>query len=367
MNSGSSGERDDRSSHGAQPDSNSLDVKGSAAVVAAEPLDVGESSAGHGLGVTILIPVFNDWDSLRELLVQIDEVRFDDCGGPIDILIVDDCSTTPPPDECLHYEFCAIRHVHILTLCRNQGHQRAIAVGLCFLRQQCNCEYVAVMDGDGEDDPHGIPVLIREAKSVSNSAVVFARRAHRHEGALFKLLYLFYKGLHRALVGKSMAVGNFSVIPAKLLPSVVVISEIWNHYAAGIRHARTPYIEVLLSRAKRLAGHSRMGLVNLITHGLSSIAVYSEVVGTRVILGIISLLSILVALLLTVVAVRLFTDLAVPGWATYTSGLLIILMSQLVLIGMIFSMITLSNRNSASFLPIRDYHHFVANFRRVPE
>jgi len=162
-----------------------------------------------------------------------------------------------------------------------------------------------------------------------------------------------------------MAVGNFSVIPSSLLGSGVVVSEIWNHYSAGVRHARIPYRELVLARGRRLAGPSKMDVVSLITHGLSSIAVWSETVGTRVILAVTGTLGLVIALLLVVVGIRLFTQMAIPGCATYTSGLLIILMSQLVAVGMVLSIIILSVRHNTSVIPIRDYPHFVDGLRHV--
>ena len=70
-------------------------------------------------------------------------------------------------------------------------------------------------------------------------------------------------------------------------------------------------------------------------------------------------------LLLAVLAVRLFTHLAIPGWATFTGGLLFVLVTQsaAALITIIFSV--MMSRNSLGFLPIRDYKYFVADYVRL--
>ena len=83
------------------------------------------------------------------------------------------------------------------------------------------------------------------------------------------------------LTGIPVRVGNFSVIPAAQLRRLVVVSELWNHYAAAVFKARTPKATVPTARAPRLAGRSRMNFVDLVTHGLSALSVHSELIGVR--------------------------------------------------------------------------------------
>jgi len=56
----------------------------------------------------------------------------------------------------------------------------------------------------------------------------------------------------------------------------------------------------------------------------------------------------------TVVAVRLLTELAIPGWATSTVGLLLVILLQAIILSVTFSFIILASRNGATFLPTRD-------------
>jgi hypothetical protein len=52
-----------------------------------------------------------------------------------------------------------------------------------------------------------------------------------------------------------------------------------------------------------------------------------------------------------VVAIRLFTDLAIPGWATFSLGLLAILMAQLLMFSGIALFIFLNSREQTSVMP----------------
>jgi hypothetical protein len=67
--------------------------------------------------------------------------------------------------------------------------------------------------------------------------------------------------------------------------------------------------------------------------------------------------------IVTTVAVRATTDWAIPGWATYTAGILLVVLLQAVMLATLFSFITLSARNGLTFLPLRDYSYFIAHVR----
>ncbi|AFY78992.1 MAG: glycosyltransferase [Hydrococcus sp. C42_A2020_068] len=308
--------------------------------------------------LVVVIPSFNDWQPLEKLLLLIDEIILAQ-AIEIEILIVDDYSTQPIPESLICQQYRQIRKVNVLRLRRNLGHQRAIAIGLSYLYHNINCDLVVVMDGDGEDSPLAINRLLSVSDDTGNNKIIFARRSQRSEGNTFKFFYWIYKTVYRLLIGREINVGNFSLLPASLLKNIVAISEIWNHYSSGIYRSRLPYLEVNIPRARRLAGKPKMNLVSLVTHGLSSIAVYGDVVGTRILLSIIVLLILFLIVLCLVFLVKFLTKWAIPGWATYVSGLLVVSLLQLVILGTVFSMIILSTRNNLGFIPMRDYKYYV--------
>jgi len=57
--------------------------------------------------------------------------------------------------------------------------------------------------------------------------------------------------------------------------------------------------------------------------------------------------------------IRLLTDRAIPGWATSATGVLAIMMIQLITIATSFTFFMLSNRTNLGFVPLRDYSLFV--------
>lgn len=312
----------------------------------------------------VLIPVFNDWEALEKLLWSLDRT-FLDRDIRADVLIVDDASIVSAPNELKFFSFEAIERVSILELKRNLGHQRAIAIGLAYIAANLTCQVVVVMDGDGEDNPQDVPRLINSCQAESNARVIFAKRTKRSETYVFKACYLVYKIIYKLLTGRHIQVGNFSAIPYQLLPRVVVISEIWNHYAAGIMRARIPCVEIATQRSSRLFGRSKMNFVSLVTHGISSISVYADIVGTRLIISMSVFVSLILMSIIGIVFIKFFTTLAIPGWTSYTIGILCSILMQAVMLSIVFALMILNNRNSYGFMLSQDYHYFVSRLNEV--
>jgi hypothetical protein len=161
------------------------------------------------------------------------------------------------------------------------------------------------------------------------------------------------------LTGIRVRVGNFSILPSEYLDTLVAMSELWNHYAAAVFRSKLPLAMVPIARGTRISGTSTMNFAALVSHGLSAMSVFGDVVGVRLMIGSLAG-SVMAALgILLVVMVRLFTNQAIPGWATYTIGALSIILMQCITIATSFTFIVLSNRANLGFVPLRDYSLFV--------
>ncbi|HEY0659420.1 MAG TPA: glycosyltransferase [Pyrinomonadaceae bacterium] len=328
-----------------------------------------KQSENNDLGtvsIAIVIPVLDDWKSLSLLLPILDKY-LSDKRLIVEIIVVDDGSSvsfeeaSPPlPLKLVH-----INKVSVLELKRNMGHQRAITLGLAFVAAERDCDAALVMDGDGEDDPKDVVRLIDECERENFTKMIFARRSKRSENLIFRIFYELYKLFYKILTGRTIRFGNFSIVPDKILRRLIVVSEVWNHYAVGALKARVPYREINTSRSHRLSDSSKMNFVSLVTHGLSAISVYGDLAGVRLLLGTCGLILLSVVGILTVVVVRLVTDLAIPGWATYVVALLLIILMQAVTLSLFFIFLVLNNRNNASFLPERDYSYFISREHEI--
>lgn len=314
--------------------------------------------------LTVLVPVFDDWASAEILLERLDAV-FEQHGLVGDFALIDDASLESPHDGFLAATPRRFRNVTILQLRKNLGHQRALCVGLVHLHETGVRNPVLVMDADGEDSPEDVPALLREYASHGGRKAVFAARARRTEGFVFRLFYQLYRAAHRILVGFDIRIGNFSVIPPELIDNLVVAPELWNHYAAAVVKSRFPVSRVPIARAKRFSGHSKMNFVGLVVHGLSAMSVFGDTVGVRLLLASMTLAGLLVGLLIAVVVIRFATPLAIPGWATYATGLLLVLLAQWIMLALVFTFVVLYGRAQSNFVPIRDCPVYIRQTRVV--
>ena len=307
--------------------------------------------------LVVLIPVYNDWEAVGLLLEALARAL---AGRPetVRALLLDDGSAEAPVAQD-RPEWRRFRRVDALTLRRNLGHQRAIAVGLCHVEANIPCRAVVVMDGDGEDAPADVPRLLDCLAAHGGVPVVFAERAKRSESLTFRLFYQLYRGSHWALTGIAVRVGNFSVVPQRQLRRLVAVSELWNHYAAAVFKSRLPFVTVPTQRATRLAGKSRMNFVALVMHGLSAISVFSDRVGVRMLIAAGGLLATAGGLLAAWAGTTSF-GVAAPAWLAPTALGMLALATVLFLLLAIFVFVVLGNREGSSFLPLRDYVYFVA-------
>lgn len=313
--------------------------------------------------LVVVIPVFNDWEALEIVLkgLSVSAARL---SLAFQVLVVDDGSTVRRGAGFLRAELPGIESLRILHLRRNLGHQRALATGLVYAQQNLPCDAVLVMDGDGEDLPEHVPLLVGEFQACGGEEAVFAARAKRLESPAFRFFYQIYRLLHVLFVGLPVRVGNFSILSAAALERLVVSTELWNHYAAAVVRSRLPFRTVPLARGKRIAGESKMNFPALVAHGLSALSVFGDIVGTRLLAASVAGLAAVCAAILSVLLIRTMTNRAVPDWATYSVGIAAVLVVQFVVISFLLVFSILASRSHMTFLPVRDCPYF---FGRVEE
>jgi glycosyltransferase involved in cell wall biosynthesis len=304
------------------------------------------------------MPVYEDWNSALELCRQIDVVMQRYPHTFVSVLFIDDGSQECTYPAELPFRPSALDRVSVLALRRNLGHQRAIAIGLAWINERSATDAVVVMDADGEDRAEDVPRLIESLRDDEGTAVL-AQRGKRIESATFRLLYQCYRGLHRFLVGRDIHFGNFSALPSSALDAIVAFPELWNHYAATLIKSRLRYRTVLIDRGRRIDGASRMSFASLVIHGLSALFANQEIVVVRLLVMLVAVCVLLFLAVCAVVGVRLATDAAIPGWATSSLGILLILVGQALIAAVIMVFATMMNRSNLGFLPLRDYHYFV--------
>jgi hypothetical protein len=309
------------------------------------------------LQLVIVVPVFNDWESFGHLVRDIDANGAHGVSD-LSIIAVDDGSTEPIHSDLLAR--LALRQVRAISLVKlkcNLGHQRAIAVGLA-RAAETKADAAVVMDADGEDRPQDIRLLI-ERHAAKPGHIVAAYRVRRSEGLLFRAFYFLYRRTFRLLTGQDITFGNFSLIPAPQLKRLSCVPSLWNHFAATVLRSRLPLSFVPCARGRRYAGKSKMNFVSLVVHGLSAISVFADAMLTRLLLFFVLATGVGALATVVVIALRLFTDLATPGWASSIVGSVAIICLQALLLTMMSAFLVLSGRSTIVPAPNERANDFI--------
>ena len=223
--------------------------------------------------IKILIPVYNDWQSVSELLDNID-LSLANVRHEISVLVVNDASNHDRVDNDKTFE--NIISIKILNMKKNQGHARCIATGLKYIYEKEDFDYVIPMDGDGEDRPDEIKEFINQIENSSGKPIV-GKRVKRSEGLFFKICYEFHKFFTLTFTGKSIKFGNFTCLPKTTVEKMVNEKATWNSFSGSLTKVENDFIEIPSIRGDRYFGPSKMSFYNLIKHSLSIISVFRKI------------------------------------------------------------------------------------------
>jgi len=209
--------------------------------------------------LSVAIPIYNEVALLAELLQRVGAVLHALPGGPHEIVMVDDGSTDGSR-QALFRAAAAEACLVVVALSRNFGHQAALSAAL----DHVTGDVVVLMDGDLQDPPEAIPLLLRT--HMEGYDVVYARRVRRKEGWLLRASYAtFYRVLARlSNVDLPVDSGDFGLMSRRVVEQLRRAPE-RHRYLRGLR-AWTGYaqIGVTVERAARAGGESKYSLRKLI-------------------------------------------------------------------------------------------------------
>ena len=218
----------------------------------------------------ILIPIYNDWESLAKLLTNIGENIKNIKGAQFDCIIVNDCSTIINPKIIIPPQINSIKIIH---MGKNKGHARCNAFGINYLSDNSDFNHVILMDGDGEDRPEEIKLLVDRILLEPDKSVV-AKRIKRSEGPLFQMLYKIHKYLTLLTTGKLINFGNYSCLTKADLKTLATKASLWSSYSGSFKDNIKNYNEINSIRGMRYFGPTQMSLFKLVVHSFSIIAVF---------------------------------------------------------------------------------------------
>jgi hypothetical protein len=236
--------------------------------------------------IKILIPIYNDWQSVFKLLGNINS-EASKLAADFSVTIVNDASTEDRPE--LSVDLSSFKSVQIINMKENKGHARCNATGLKYISEKEDFDYIIPMDGDGEDRPEELSLLIKKIKDYPD-AVVTANRVKRSEGFIFKFCYLIHKYLTFFFTGQMIKYGNYTCLPKSMINEIVNEPATWSSFSGSLAKTIKDKKFIPSERGTRYFGPSKMSFINLLKHSLSIIAVFKSRLLIRSVLFLIAYL-----------------------------------------------------------------------------
>ena len=225
----------------------------------------------------ILIPIYNDRESLKSLIENIN-TEIKDLTSEISVVDINDASSQQIIETYSNIE--NLQSFEIINMKENRGHTRCIASGLKYIFEKKEFDFVIPMDGDGEDRPEEIKNFIHITEQSGEKSVV-GERVQRSEGLFFKLCYQFHKFLTLTFTGKSIKFGNFTCLPKSTVKKMLEEKSTWNSFSGSLKKIEKDLISIPSTRGKRYFGPSKMSFFKLLKHSLSIISVFRKTVLIR--------------------------------------------------------------------------------------
>ena len=233
--------------------------------------------------INILIPIYNDWDSTTKLIKNICLIISEINNFEFHFILINDASTIPMPEFKIAKK---IKSLKVINMKKNQGHARCIAFGIKYLAKNNDFDYTIIMDGDGEDRPEEIEMLIKKIELDQGTSVV-AKRIKRSEGIFFQLLYQLHKAVTVFFTGKIINFGNYSCLTKDDIINLSNKESLWSSFSGTLKKNIFKLNTINSIRGKRYFGPSKMSLFKLLIHSFSIIAVFKRTVFIRSIILIV--------------------------------------------------------------------------------
>ena len=227
--------------------------------------------------IIVLVPIFNDWESLIKLLNDINISIEDITNHEFNCIVINDSSTAKQPKILKPSN---IKTLKIINMKKNRGHARCNAFGIRHINNNEIFDYVILMDGDGEDRPTELKDLVDSISNNPDISVV-AKRIKRSEGPIFQLMYQIHKLTTYIFTGKKINFGNYSCLTKQDIKILSDKPSLWSSYSGSVKRHLKKFNEIDSIRGIRYFGPSKMSLFNLAIHSFSIIAVFKYQVFLR--------------------------------------------------------------------------------------
>lgn len=284
--------------------------------------------------LAVVVPCYNEEEILQascaKLLQCLDQLQRSGKVSTSRIYLVDDGSRDDTWPLMQQLAASQERVVAVKLSC-NRGHQNALHAGLSSTAEQA----VVSIDADLQDGPDNIEIMVDHY--LDGSDVVYGVRTERQTDTFFKRFTAegYYRVMQKLGVDLVFNHADFRLLSRRALDALLEYPEANLFLRGMVREIGFPSSRVEYERKERTAGESKYPLRRMLSLAWSGITAFSTApLRAITVLGVLSSgLSLLV--IAWVLATRLLTNDAVPGWASILLPLLFIGSVQLLCLGVI--------------------------------
>lgn len=285
--------------------------------------------------LSIVIPVYNEEENLPELRRRIGEFLASPAAAGFDraeVLLISDGSRDG--SEAMIARIVDEDPLFTgIFLTRNFGHQAAVSTGLAY----CKGDVIAIIDGDLQDPPEAIGLLLGAIRDGAD--VAYGVRRARKENIFKRAAYFaFYRTLRKiASIDIPLDTGDFCVMRRTVVDDMLRLPE-RNRFVRGLR-AWVGYkqVGVEYERSARHAGAPKYTLKKLVALAYDGLFSFSSVpVRIMQVLGFaISGVSFLTAIVYLALAIVMDNPAWPKGWPTLIISIWFLGGVQLLFMGIV--------------------------------
>ena len=280
--------------------------------------------------LSVVAPAYEEADVLPAFIARLVAV-LEGAGEEWEVVLVDDGSSDGTW-EAIEAAARSEPRIHGIRLSRNFGHQLALTAGLSV----ATGDAVITMDSDLQHPPEAIPALLAAARDGSD--VVYAVRSADDAAGLWKRVSArgFYRVLNRlSSLELPEGAADYRFMSRRVVDVLIEMPERHRFLRGLVRWAGYRQTFVEYRRSAREGGESKYGLRKMVLFAWDGVVSFSSFP-----LRIASVIGVCVSVLgwlylVYVLAIKIFTDRAIPGWTSVTAAVLLLGGAQLVFLGIL--------------------------------
>lgn len=215
----------------------------------------------QNLSLSVVVPVYNELENVEPLYLEIVNALE---GMSFEVVFVDDGSSDGTREKLSEL---ANNHQH-LRVVKHQGNFGQSAAFVSGVRA-AHHQWIVTMDGDRQNDPADIPLLVQHVKA-NAKVVVLGNRKKRDDSLLKKITSRVGNGIRQFVLNDNCPDTGCSLklFPRDAFLAIPHFNHLHRYLPALFKRQGYEIINVKVNHRARVAGISKYGLMNRLFVGI---------------------------------------------------------------------------------------------------